>query len=202
MDDKKSLGTQETIRLAAIDLIESRGGARITTREIAAAAKVNVAAINYYFRSKDALLSEALRSSWSHAMEDLRAFLAGDPWDCRRGLESIAEYLLEGGARFPNITRAHLLGLEHSGEDETSGPAFVAAGIRQIIAETAERVGEALGLKTDETLTLRTASFFAALLYPAIIPSAFPPLTDHEALARYKTVLVQDFITSVRTGAR
>jgi len=202
MDDKGTQDTRESIRLAAMDLIEREGGTNITTRAIAAAAKVNVAAINYYFRSKDALLEEALKSSWSHAMEHFHAFLSGDPWDCREGLESLIGFLLEGGIKFPNISRAHLLGLVRSGKSNTSDTSFVSSGIRQIISETSAKVGSTLGVETDENLILRTGSLFASVLYPSLLPTAFVPLEDQEAMERYKKILVDDYLSTIQRFVR
>ncbi len=198
MGERNERDVRESIRLATIDLIEREGGGTVTTRAIALAAGVNVAAINYYFRSKDALLSEALETSWNHALDDLRDFLHGTPWDCRKGLGGIAGYLIEGGAKFPNITRAQLLGLGTG--TGTGGPSYVAASMRGIIEETAACVGRTLGIDPDETLLLRTGSFFASILYPAILPAAFPPLRDVDSLARYERLLVEDYLSTVVRG--
>lgn len=61
---KKQMDQQTTkgrIIQVAMDIIALEGFQGITTRKIAAAAGVNVAAINYHFGSKDALVTEALR---------------------------------------------------------------------------------------------------------------------------------------------
>lgn len=202
MNDTTSPDTRESIRLAAIDLLEREGGGEITTRAIAAAAKVNVAAINYYYRSKDALLEEALKSSWDHAMGHFRSFLAGDPWNCREGLKAMVEFLLEGGVKFPNISRAHLLGLKRPEEGGSATTSIVATGIRRIIEETAAKTGAALGVEPDERLILRTGSFFASILYPSLLPAAFPPIETKEARENYKNLLVDDYLSALQRIAR
>ncbi|HTP59791.1 MAG TPA: TetR family transcriptional regulator, partial [Spirochaetia bacterium] len=75
MDDYQPKAPRERILAATLDLIEKQGPRQATTRSIAAAAGVNVAAINYYYRSKEALLEAALASSWEHALAHLREFL-------------------------------------------------------------------------------------------------------------------------------
>ena len=56
--------------------LEKAGPNKLTTRSIAAQAGVNIAAINYYFTSKEALLEAALAASWERAAEHLRDFLS------------------------------------------------------------------------------------------------------------------------------
>lgn len=59
--NSKILTTKEKIIQFAMDMIAQEGFQNITTRKIASQAGVNVAAINYHFGSKDALINEALR---------------------------------------------------------------------------------------------------------------------------------------------
>ncbi|MEG2454176.1 MAG: helix-turn-helix domain-containing protein, partial [Clostridia bacterium] len=49
---------KEIILDAALRLIVKQGSANVTIREVAKEANVNVAAINYYFSSKDQMLAE------------------------------------------------------------------------------------------------------------------------------------------------
>ena len=56
-----------------IDCIEKDGINNLTTRAIAREAGTNIASINYYFRSKDALVAEALQMSLDHMLGDIRA---------------------------------------------------------------------------------------------------------------------------------
>jgi AcrR family transcriptional regulator len=53
--------TKEKIIQAVMSIISEEGVLGITTRKIAARAGANIAAINYHFGSKDALITEALR---------------------------------------------------------------------------------------------------------------------------------------------
>ena len=53
--------TKDKILLATLDIIAEQGFQNVTVRKIAAMADVNVAAVNYHFGSKDALINEALK---------------------------------------------------------------------------------------------------------------------------------------------
>src|SRR5580698_8672721 len=54
------MGNREALLLGAKRCLLEKGYARTTSRDIAAASKVSLAAIGYHFGSKEALLTEAL----------------------------------------------------------------------------------------------------------------------------------------------
>ncbi len=57
-----TLTTKEKIIGVTMDIIAQEGFQNITIRKIAAKAGVNVAAVNYHFGSKDAVINEALKT--------------------------------------------------------------------------------------------------------------------------------------------
>jgi TetR/AcrR family transcriptional regulator, regulator of cefoperazone and chloramphenicol sensitivity len=59
--------TRQRLLRAAIEVFAQRGFRSATVREICARAEVNVASVNYYFRSKDALYSQALSFAFGEA---------------------------------------------------------------------------------------------------------------------------------------
>lgn len=91
-----------------IDQIEQHGLAHVTVRGIAAAAGMNIAAVNYYFHSKAALLDAAREGSVRHMVEDSEAYLARMPEDPLGVLTELLAYYFEGSLRYPRMTRAHL----------------------------------------------------------------------------------------------
>ncbi|WP_438022481.1 TetR/AcrR family transcriptional regulator [Sorangium sp. So ce233] len=111
---------RQRLVVAAIDQIEKHGMGQVTVRKIAAAAGVNIAAVNYYFRSKEALLAAALEGSIRHMLADGDEFLARMPGDPLEALRGLLGYYLEGSLRYPNVGRAHLHGAFHA--DDYSGP--------------------------------------------------------------------------------
>lgn len=194
MNDSPPPDARERIYLATLDLIDKVGVERITTRTIAVAAGVNAASINYYYRSKDILLSEVLKASWEHTIGDLRAFLAREPWDPETCLGELADYLLEGGRSHPMVTRAHFLG-SFGGDAEGRLCRFGAGpGLRSIIGEIAARLASSRGLPCDEALVLRTASFVASLVYPVLLPEAFPSLSTKESLRLYRDIVLLEYL--------
>ena len=99
------LSPEERIRLATLGCIEELGLKEATVRAIAAKANMNPAAVNYYFRSKDRLVKEALRGAWSHFAEDVDRIMADNP-EPPRAIVLVTRFLIEGVYRYPRIIRA------------------------------------------------------------------------------------------------
>ncbi|MDA8411562.1 MAG: TetR/AcrR family transcriptional regulator [Treponema sp.] len=181
-------GARDRILSAAIDLIEREGTDKATTRVIAAAAGVNVAAINYYFRSKDALVEAALAVSWSNAMEDLEGFLRREPWDPRGTLLSIAGFLIEGATVYPRLTRANLF---NSG-GHPIGP--VAKGLATVVESLAGRLCDHFARPLDEAARDRVHAFLSATVFPILVPFSPDRLAGTEARARYASAIADDLL--------
>jgi TetR/AcrR family transcriptional regulator, regulator of cefoperazone and chloramphenicol sensitivity len=99
---------REHLVRTTITLIEERGLPHVTVRAIAEAAKVNVAAVSYYFGSKQKLLDAVLGQILEHTMADLKDIARGLPEAPESGLTVLLAYLLEGALRYPNITKAQI----------------------------------------------------------------------------------------------
>jgi AcrR family transcriptional regulator len=99
---------RERLIEAAIREIERRGLAQLTVRAVAAAAEMNVAAVNYHFRSKQALVAAALESTVEHMLGDTDEILARLKEDPQAVLAELFTYYLEGALRYPRICKAHL----------------------------------------------------------------------------------------------
>lgn len=93
---------------AAIACIEKYGFQEVTVRRIAQEAGVNVAAINYYFRTKEQLMQRVLQTTLGNAFdwEDL-----GDSneYSAKDRLVAILEHLTAGAQTYPEITRVHFV---------------------------------------------------------------------------------------------
>lgn len=108
MADHEETAEQKII-LATIDRIEKEGLSNITIRGIAEEAGVNIAAVNYYFRSKDNLINLVLKTTADHMFGDLTEILERKDISQRDALKELCIYLIEGSNRFPRITRAQIL---------------------------------------------------------------------------------------------
>lgn len=74
--DARKVETKQEILQATLKILETEGFHKLTVRRIAAEAKVNVAAVNYHFGSKDQMVFDALqilRARFGEAFGSLRA---------------------------------------------------------------------------------------------------------------------------------
>ena len=104
-EDPSLLSPEERIVLATLDCIGEFGLEGATVRAIAAKAELNPASINYYFRSKERLVEEALRGAWSHVATDIDRIIAGGG-DARSRVGLATSFLVEGSWRHPRLIRA------------------------------------------------------------------------------------------------
>jgi len=128
----------------ALQCIEERGYAEVTTRQIAETANANVSSIAYHFGSKDALIAEALSEGFRRWLAGFVAEAGKAPSDdpkarLRHALETLEARL----ARQRGLATAFVSALSHAVHHE---------GLRAVLAESFEeiRTGLASFLELDE----------------------------------------------------
>ncbi len=100
----ESCSTKERIIQVAIDMIAEEGFQNITIRKIAARASVNVAAVNYHFGSKDALINEALRHVTDQLKNTFEDFKTGNE-DEETKLSTFIKNYLDIMFEYPDIIK-------------------------------------------------------------------------------------------------
>ena len=93
---------------ATIECIEREGLQAVTIRKIAKLAGVNSAAINYYFRSKEKLVEEVMRSTVEHVFEDWGDIINDENRSVRERLFLLFTDYMEGAIMYPGISKAHM----------------------------------------------------------------------------------------------
>ncbi|MCD6182537.1 MAG: TetR/AcrR family transcriptional regulator [Candidatus Cloacimonetes bacterium] len=105
------------IILATIECIEEFGISQVTVRKIAQRAEVNVAAVNYHFGSKEALLKQAmdatLNEGFVNNINDYQQLWESAPTEA---LRSFLTDTLQGIIRYPNLTKAHFSAIFNENE--------------------------------------------------------------------------------------
>jgi AcrR family transcriptional regulator len=160
-DDQDS--PRQRILYATITCIEEEGVPHVTTRRIAARAGVNVAAVNYYFGSKDALINRALDETLVNAFDwdDYADSANADPHErvCH-----ILNVLLEGALTYPGIARTHLL------EDPAAdgGPGRASAALQRFLEQVeVDLVNRGLAMDRA-TIRVRLLQLYAAVIVAAV----------------------------------
>jgi AcrR family transcriptional regulator len=96
---------EEEIIMATIACIEKYGIEGTTIRRIGMQAGVNSASINYYFRSKDALIQRVLDIALGNAF-DFENFSGSEGFPPKKRLAHIMEGMIAGALQYPNLTKA------------------------------------------------------------------------------------------------
>jgi AcrR family transcriptional regulator len=156
---------------------------------------MNSAAVNYYFRSKDALLERALAATTENAIGDWERIVENESLAPRERLRAVLEELLEGVRKFPNLSRAHLYGPIMEGD---FGTAF-ARRFRSFVIRASEALAPALS--REDAPELRLAALFSAAMGWGLLGEMFADFPraapgDPEARKRYLELLLNRFVDS------
>lgn len=170
---KPAPDTRERILSMAESLFMERGYAGTSLRMITAKARVNLAAVNYHFGSKEALIREVferrlgpLNSARITYLDRLEALARGRPLGVEQIIEAIVAPALQvncdplaGGAAF-----LRLLGRAFSEPGETMRE-ILPAQYRQVVVRFKQALVAALPHVPDQELTWRMHFMFGAMSY-------------------------------------
>ncbi len=163
------------IMVSTIACIERLGVQSLTIRKIAQEAGVNSAAINYYFGSKerlvDAVLKMTLQEAFSNNVGDMDQLMERDPV---KALEMFFEVTLEGGLRYPGITRAHLQPAFTQNDYDID---FIKT-FTQFLKEIQDRIRPLVAKERQRDIKFTIMQMISAIMFPAILPGFFGDYTD------------------------
>jgi AcrR family transcriptional regulator len=172
MEDQ-TMTPEEKIIQATIECIEQYGLQGATNRRIAAQAGVNIAAINYYFRSKETLMKRVMKTTLDNAFdwEDFEDLPSSTP---QERCTAIFEDLIQGGCNFPGLTRAHFYAVLSEGRTDSEAANRLNDFVSQLAADLRQR-GIALA---EEDLYLAVTEITAAVILMIMVPGLFQQSTD------------------------
>ncbi len=168
MSDK--IPPRQLILEAVVTCIEKYGIDKVTTRKIAQEAGTNLASINYYFRSKEELVNEALSMTIKHMMEDVFSAIENPAQTFEQTLQSVFFYLLDGSIRFPGISTAHLyLAVLEKKYDSISAQAMI-----QVFEKLAARAAREYPNGNRPEINLLLSQILASIMFSLLAPDFFP----------------------------
>lgn len=157
MRELKSI--EEKILDRALFLIGKNHSCRISIRDIAKTANVNISAVNYYFRSKEEMLNQA-KELYIINTESILDIFKDDSVDNRERLIRVANEIMEYNIRYPGITVL----LKESADKEDN----VSKRIIEVSKELSDKVNNLLdivvGSKNDNHYY--RIVFWASINYP------------------------------------
>jgi AcrR family transcriptional regulator len=153
---------------AAIECIEKYGVQGTTNRKIAEMAGVNNAAINYYFRSKDALIRRCMQITLENAF-DFKDFESLPGGTARQRCAAIFNDLIIGGLNYPGLTRSHFYELLAEGKYDS----LAVEKLNEFVEELARDM-QARGMDLDpQELQLACVQITTAVLMTILAPGLF-----------------------------
>lgn len=183
-------GTRQRLLHVAVEQIERHGIAQLTVRGVAAAAGANIAAVNYHFRSKDALVAEALERTIGNFLKDTSDLLARMRKNPERSLAALLGYYLEGGLRFPRLSKAHVhdafCANDYTGRFPTAFSPLIVQ-LRDVLREVVPGLDEA-------TASRRTVLALSGVFFPVFFSGLFgavDPLATRSSRLEYVDEIVR-----------
>lgn len=190
---------RERIIRAALARVDRVGLDGLTVREIAGAADVNLAAVNYYFGSKDRLLEEVVdragREGLWGTLDELRALIEDNRGDIRSGLEEYLSEFLPSLLAHPRRLALRLHGPlreQHYGGERVRELNDYLEGFLDV-------VGPALRPGTADAQRAAVTQFWSTLLALGLMPRLFegfagPHALEGEGLDRWVGRLLDHYL--------
>ncbi|MEJ2739982.1 MAG: TetR/AcrR family transcriptional regulator [Dehalococcoidia bacterium] len=183
--------TKEHIIIATIKCIEKKGIQALTVRDIAREAEINIAAVNYYFGSKETLLEEALAFSlYSSLTQNYDEITEANP-DPYSMVKAFFKDIFQGSLQWPNVTRSHIYGpiIENNYQG-----VFV-----DWLNDTADKLIAKIqtinnGNIDTETLKLTLVQMMSALLLWSLMPDLFNKFLGFDFRDPHKQNLFLDLL--------
>jgi AcrR family transcriptional regulator len=167
--------TKERILKTVVRLLLRTSPESLTTREIAGEADVNIAAIHYYFQTKDALIAEAYAAAtdigFTHAME---VFARKDLSARDRAVQFLQGYAV-GIVDYPNISRAGFSGMLFA-EKASERFAKYLGQIFEALRETFQEMGE----MDEKTCAGKVLAALSSIILPFLFMGAFRGISGIE----------------------
>ncbi len=163
------MSTRERIVITTIRLIERDGVHGLTTRTISREANVNIAAINYYFSSKQKLIEESLQFALNHMLSDTDDIISQkEGADLKSLLRSVMFYFMEGSVRYPGMIKAML-------HEPINNNNYDGAVMQQILKFIRGLVSQAdqFSEEDSDTIKAKLLQIISISLMPALMPELF-----------------------------
>lgn len=183
--------TETNIINATIECIEKYGIQGTTNRKIAEMAGVNNAAINYYFRSKSALIERCMQVTLENAF-DFEDFEQLPGRTARERCAAIFEDLIVGGLNYPGLTRSHFYELTAEGNYQS----LAVEKLNEFVWNLARDM-QARGVELDpEEIQLACVQISSAVLTAILAPKLFATkfgldMSDEKTRQRFIQRLVE-----------
>ncbi len=155
--------TQGKIIATAIEMVGRQANLNFTIREIAEKAEVNIASVNYYFRSKDNLIEE-VEKHFIRASQLIYAELAKEECSPGERLKNWAMKTMEQMMEYPGIIFLIVTRLIND-RGEKAGMAELLDTLEQNIRPV---ISQVTGRNEDLEVSIKIMQLFSAVIAPVL----------------------------------
>ena len=113
----KDASTEEKIKNAARTVFQKKGYAATRTRDIAEEAGINLALLNYYFRSKEKLFEIVMFETLSGFVQGMTGIFNNETTAFEKKIELLADNYINFAIEFPNVPMFILSEVRNRPED-------------------------------------------------------------------------------------
>lgn len=189
------ISTNQKIIMAVISCIEKEGVHSVTTRSIAREAGVNIAAINYYFGSKEKLVEEAFEYITKDFMMDCRNIIEKKDSSKQEIINEFLGYIFTGCIGYPNVMRAFFYDPFISNKYDSP----MVKALNEVMNMLYERLSGDIDERNKDELKDVLLETITSCMFIGIFPDYFNKLTDMdpknpENLSRYVEKLTKNII--------
>ncbi len=164
IDIKRKPDTRERIIKTTLNIIGERGDVNPTVRDIARKAQVNLASINYYFRSKRKLFNE-IEEYFAGEISSITAILDDPNMGAVTRILTWAKKLMDNLANYPGIML--LLASKVMKKDKIERTIIKFIDIRN--SSFKKLVGDITGIDDEKLVDLKAIQIFSGIINPLII---------------------------------
>jgi TetR/AcrR family transcriptional regulator, regulator of cefoperazone and chloramphenicol sensitivity len=180
--------TRTRILEVAAEIIGKERNLNLTIREVAARADVNIASINYHFRSKENLLSEVemlLMENIAHIYKHLHDPGANTATRLITWANNLIKHLID----YPGII--YLIGTRILGKEQTG----ISQYLNLMDRDLAPLVKELAGIDDDNLTAFKVLQLISGVVYPVLITSGSDKtaginVSDEKTRHEYVSLLV------------
>lgn len=168
MDADHKVSTREKILHATLELIDNEGIENVTIRKITVAADVNIAAVNYYFGSKENVINEALKelmSKLNGTFKQLDDAALSPECRLRNFLRSYADATLA----YPDVFKNFIKQLIVHYNDNQAHVDYIEFLQTTGWKKLQELLRESTQIEDDAILAMKVVQLFSALEFPILL---------------------------------
>ncbi|RFB33962.1 TetR/AcrR family transcriptional regulator [Brevibacillus sp. VP] len=162
---EKNQATKEKILETTLELIKKEGFERVTIRKIATKSETNIALINYYFGSKERLISEAIKVLLN-SFQDTFTILDDLSLSPRDRLQTFLIHYVQVILQYPElVSRIIAMGTAPFASQQEYGEFLQTMGFQKVRATLQEITQES----DPDKLMMMLTQLFGAIFLPALM---------------------------------